>query len=136
MSPIALASCASSSLPSATSNSSSARTASRSSTRLTFSELEPALRARTRNRQRRRCCGGHRGFPSWLVGPGPIAYLRQVLTVVAGVPPGSQPAVDHLLAKPCRLRAQRRHAVDHVHHEVEAIEVVEHHHVERRRGRA
>jgi hypothetical protein len=33
-------------------------------------------------------------------------------------------------------RAEPGHAVDHVHHQVEAVEVVEHHHVERRRGRA
>ena len=34
------------------------------------------------------------------------------------------------------VRGEARHAVDHVHHQVEAVEVVEHHHVERRRGGA
>ena len=35
-----------------------------------------------------------------------------------------------------RPARRARHAVDHVHHEVEAVEVVQHDHVERRRGRA
>src|SRR5438445_12289519 len=116
----AAASCASSSLPSATSNSRSTRVRSSESTRLSLSELDPALRTRTRKA---------------LVWPDPIHDFRRILAVVARVLPSAQTLIDHLLADVRRLRAERRHAVDDIHDKVIPIEVVEHDHVERRGGR-
>src|SRR5438445_6443544 len=117
----AAASCVSSSLPSATSNSRSTSVRSSSSTRLTLSELEPALRTRTRND---------------LVWPDPIHDFGRILAVVPRVLSGAQPLIDHLLADVRRLRAQRRHAVDDVYDQVITIEIVEHDHVEWRGRRA
>jgi hypothetical protein len=45
----------------------------------------------------------------------------------------AKPLLDHLLAQPRRALSEPRHTVDHVDHEVKAVEVVEHDHVERRR---
>src|SRR5258708_22184157 len=109
----------SSSLPSATSNSFSLSTVS-SSTRLTLRELEPALSTRPGNE---------------LIRQGPVANFGRVLAVVACVLPVTQPLVDHHLTHVRGLGAQRGHSVDHVHHEMKSIEVVEHDHVERSRGR-
>ncbi len=44
--------------------------------------------------------------------------------------------VDHLLPQMSRTGRQAGHAVDYVHDEVEPVQVVEHHHVERRCGGA
>ena len=52
------------------------------------------------------------------------------------VRPGLEPAVGHQLAHVPGARRQARHPVDHVHDQVEAVHVVEHHHVERRGGGA
>src|SRR5579875_532781 len=79
-------------------------------------------------------CAGDRS--SQRVWPGPFADLGRVLPVVAGVLAAAQPAVCHLLAQPPRPRREPGCAVDHVHHEVEAVEVVHHDHVEGRGGRA
>ena len=56
--------------------------------------------------------------------------------MVPGVLPGAQPEIDHLLTHVGGPRAERRHAVDHVHHQVVAVDVVQHGHVERCGGRA
>src|SRR5260370_38002290 len=117
----ALASLLSSSLPSATSNSRSKTTWSSSSTTLSLRVLDPALRTRTRN---------------GLLLPGPVENFRRVLPVVARVLPCVQSLVDHLLADVSRPRAERWHSIDDVHHEVIAIDVVQHRHVEGRGGRA
>src|SRR5919204_4848767 len=115
---IAVASCVSSSRPSATSNSRSASVRSSPSTRLSLSELDPALRTRTLKR---------------LVGPFPVEDLGGVLAVVARVLAAAQARVDHLLPNVRRPGSERRHAVDDVDDEVVAVEGVEHDHVERRR---
>ena len=47
-----------------------------------------------------------------------------------GVGPNAQALVDHVLAESGGVRAQARDAVDHVHDQMEAVEVVEHDHVE------
>src|SRR6266516_2562061 len=91
-------------------------TASRaSSTRLTLRELEPALRTRTRKR---------------LARPGPVEDFGRVLTVVARVLSAAKSHVGHELAHVRGPGTQRRNAVDHVHHQVIAVEVVQHDHVE------
>jgi hypothetical protein len=48
----------------------------------------------------------------------------------------AHPLVSHSPAQVRRLRAKARDAVDHVHDEVQAVEVVEHDNLERGRGRA
>ena len=53
-----------------------------------------------------------------------VAELARVGTV-------AQPLVDHLLPQMGGAFPKARDSVDHVHHEVEAVEVVQHHHVER-----
>src|SRR5438132_12655777 len=112
----ALASRVSSSLPSATSNSWSKRTRSSSSTRLSLRELDPALRTSTRN---------------LLLRPGPIEDLRRVLAVAPGVLPGAQPEIDHLLTHVGGPRTERRHAADHVHHQVVGVDIAQHGHSRR-----
>src|SRR2546430_7797819 len=99
---IALASCASSSRPSETSNSRSKRILSSPSTKLSLTELEPALRTRTRNA---------------LVRPGPVGDLGCVPPMVPRVLAGVQPLVDHGLADVRRFGAERWDAIDDVHHE-------------------
>ena len=69
--------------------------------------------------------------------PGPVADLRQVLAVRRACRRGARSRASTICWRSARrARPEPRHAVDHVHHEVEAVEVVEHHHVERRRGGA
>src|SRR6202011_398189 len=91
--------------------------ASRSPTRFTLSELEPALTTRTFIR-------------SESIWPCPIADIGWVVSDLAGVLPVPHPLVLHELADVRSLRAQPGHAVDDVYDQVEAIQVVEHHHVE------
>ena len=86
--------------------------------------LDPALTTRTRTRRDQ----PRRPAPS-RAPPGCPRRLARVGAV-------AQALVDHLLAQLRRPLAEPGHAVDDVHHEVEAVEVVEHDHVERRRGRA
>src|SRR4051794_11461545 len=84
-----------------------------------FSVLEPALTTRTRSPTR----------------PDPVLHLRQVVADLADVVPVPVALVDHLLVDERGLPAEPVYPVDHVHHEVVAVEVVHHHHVERgRRG--
>src|SRR5262249_10682503 len=71
-----------------------------------------------------------------LIRPDPVADLGIVLAVLARVGARADPAVAHLLAQAAARLGEARDTVDHVHDEVEAVEVVEHDHVERRRGRA
>ena len=68
--------------------------------------------------------------------PGPAADLRVVLAVLARIRARLQSPLDELLAKPGGLGSEPRHPVDDVDGEVEAVEIVEHDHVERRRGRS
>ncbi len=86
--------------------------------------LEPALTTRTRT-------------------PRPTSAARSSSRIsgasspsVARVGAAAQPLVDHPLPQVRRPRAEPGDAVDHVHDQVEAVEVVEHDHVERRRRRA
>ncbi len=59
-----------------------------------------------------------------------------VVAVLARVRPRGEPPFGHVLAQMRCTVGEARHAVDHVDHEVEPVEVVEHDHVERRRRRA
>src|SRR6202011_114966 len=75
------------------------------------------------------------GGGGWgLVRPGPVAHVRHILTVVPRVLPVPEPLVHHVLPDVAGARTQPGNAIDDIHHEVKAIEVVEHHHVEGRRG--
>src|SRR5215208_2326712 len=65
------------------------------------------------------------------VRPGPVADGGIVVAVLARVCAGAETRVLHLLAQPAGLARESRHAVDHIEHEVEPVEVVEHDHVER-----
>src|SRR6266568_1545269 len=112
---------ASSKRPPAALNSFSATVESSSSTRLTFNELEPALTTRTLKR---------------LVRPNPVRHVGGVLSVVARVLAVAHAIVLHPLPDVRGPGAEARHAVDHVHDQVKPIQVVEHDHVEGRRGRA
>src|SRR2546421_11070903 len=89
------------------------------STMLLLIELEPTFRTRTR--------------PS-SVGPGPVPHVRLILTMVPCVLAVAQPLVHHPLPHMPGAGAKPRNAVDDIHHQVEAIQIVQHHHVERRRG--
>src|SRR4051794_21086855 len=94
---------------------------------LTLSELEPALMTRTRviAVPKRRS-----------VRPGPARDLRGILTGRPSVGGGGQSGVDHLLPQRRRPLPEARYAVDNVDDQVEAVDVVAHGHVERRRDRA
>src|SRR6201986_4614228 len=65
--------------------------------------------------------------------PFPVADLRVVLTVLAGVTTGGEARIGHLLTEHRGPAGQPVDPVDDLHHQVEAVQVVEHHHVERRR---
>src|SRR5690349_6443941 len=90
---------------------------------------------REREQRRSRDERKPRGFLS-LIRPCPVGDFRCVAAVVARVLPRAKATVGHLLPDARGLRPERRHAVDHVHHQMEAVEVVEHHLVEGRRRRA
>src|SRR5207244_7399057 len=68
--------------------------------------------------------------------PLPVPNLWHVLPVLGDVLPVLKELVADGLLRVGRFRAKLRHAVDHVLDEMEAVEVVQHHHVERRGGRA
>src|SRR5438067_2877763 len=102
-----------------TSSDSSLSVVPSASTADSFRLVEPALTSRTA-----------------LIRPDPVADLRIVLAVLARVGARANPAIAHLLAQAAGTLGQPGNAVDHVHDEVEAVEVVEHDHVERRRRRA
>src|SRR3954454_15709778 len=116
--------CATASTPrGAASSDSSAAAAPPSPTSASFRLVEPALTTRTAATRR---SGG----------PGPVADLRRVLAALTAVRTRLEPPVDHLLAHMVGLPREPGQPVDHVDDEVEAVEVVEHDHVERRRRRA
>src|SRR2546421_2428386 len=89
------------------------------STMLPLSELEPTFRTRTRTGR--------------LVRPGPVAHVRHVLAVIPRVLPVPQSLVHHVLPDVTGARPQPGNPVDDIHHQVEAVEVVQHHHVKRGR---
>ncbi len=64
----------------------------------------------------------------------PVANVWSVVSRLASVGAVAQPLVGHPLAQVRGTLGEPRHPVDDVHDQVEAVEVVEHHHVERRRG--
>src|SRR5579863_8229920 len=86
--------------------------------------LEPAFTTRTRT------------WPGRSVGPGPAGDLGIVLSGDPGISARPRPFIFHLLAQGGRVGTQPGHPVDHVHDEMETVEVVQHHHVERSGGRA
>src|SRR5271163_5206087 len=63
--------------------------------------------------------------------PSPACDGRIVLAVISGVPASVHPGVHHPLAKLSGTVAKPVDAVDDIDDEVEPVEVVEHHHVER-----
>ena len=116
--------------------------------------LEPALKTRTLPAARQRRChrspgtaiarppvvlalrGGLTAAGRSVAAPCPLRDLGHVLAV--GDNPLAMPgtAVDHLLAEHSRTRTEPGHPVDHVHHQVEPVHVVQHEHVERGRRRS
>src|ERR1035437_5377149 len=71
-----------------------------------------------------------------LVGPGPAADLRIILAGRARVGASKQTPVAHLLPNVSGPGGQTGHPVDHVHHQVETIQVIQHDHVKWRGGGA
>src|SRR5262245_311167 len=67
--------------------------------------------------------------------PSPVADLGHVQPLDPGVRPRLEALVDHQLPHVAGLRRQPGHPIDDVHHEMEPVEVVHDHHVERRRRR-
>src|SRR5437764_511131 len=84
--------------------------------------LEPALTTSTRIRP-----------ASASARPRPIAHLGHVLAEFVRVLDVSGARVDHLLTDRRNAGSEPGHTIDHVHDKVEAIHVVEHNHVKRRR---
>src|SRR5688572_27281089 len=97
-------------------------TSSASETTWSFRLVEPALTTRT--------------APTYSERPGPVADLGFVVAVLARVDTGPQPPIHQLLPELRGPRTEAGDAIDHVHDEVEAVEVVEHDDVEGRRRRA
>src|SRR5205823_1851750 len=58
--------------------------------------------------------------------PPPVPHLRHVLAVLDHVPPVLDPLLPHRLQHVRRPLRQPRHPVDHVHHQVVPVQVVEH----------
>src|SRR5690348_10391120 len=108
------------SIPSSPSRSTSASTTSSPSRTESLRLLDPALTTRILN----------------LVRPDPVAHRGRVLAADARKGAALDTRVLHALPEGGGARAERRDAVDDVHHEMEPIEVVEHDHVERRGRRA
>ena len=73
-------------------------------------------------------------FAARLARPAPVADLRHVLAVLLDVLLVLDQLVADRLLEVRGPRAELRQAVDHVLRQVEAVEIVEHDHVERRRG--
>src|SRR4051812_19785200 len=80
----------------------------------------------------------HRLLPGWPEArfPRPLRDSRIVLAVLTRVTTRCQPYVGHPLAQHRSTAGQTVDAVDDVHDEMEAIQIVQHHHVERGRGGA
>ena len=68
--------------------------------------------------------------------PAPVANLRHVLTVTGDILFVLGELVAHVLFEMCGAIAERGHAIDNVHYQVKAIQVVEHRHIERCGGGA
>src|ERR1700728_2371041 len=68
--------------------------------------------------------------------PAPLVDLGWILAVLAAVATGFEAGVDHLLTEGRGLGFEAGNPVQHIDDEMEPIEVVEHHHVERGRCRA
>src|SRR4051812_2815254 len=83
-----------------------------------FSDVEPALTTSARTAS---------SFPR------PLDDVSDVLAVLARPLPGPQARVDKMLTQRRSPGSETGNAVDHVDGEAVAVEVVEHHHVERRR---
>src|SRR4051794_20688071 len=81
-----------------------------------FSVLDPALTTRTASATR----------------PDPVLHLGHVVADLPHVVPVAVALVDHPLVHDGGLAPEVRYAVDHVHDEVVAVEVVHHDHVEGR----
>ena len=69
-------------------------------------------------------------YPSRLCAPPPVSNFRHVFTVLADVMLMFGELVLKLLLQVSPLGTQLRQAVDYVHHQVEAIQIVKHGHVE------
>ncbi len=67
--------------------------------------------------------------------PGPVADVRVVVAVRARVRASFEASVLHCLPEVGGVCGEPRHAIDDVDDQMEAIEIVEHDHVERRRRR-
>src|SRR5687768_6278792 len=96
-------------------------TSSAPETTRSFRLVEPALTTRV--------------APTRSERPVPVADLGIVVAVLARVGTGEQPPIDHLLPEMCRIHRKAWNAIDDVHDEMKAVEVVEHDDVERRRRR-
>src|SRR5579862_2038479 len=81
--------------------------------------LEPPFRTRIRIRSR---------------GPLPIADLRQIVAVLVDI----QLVFDQLVPQPLfgvgANRAEARHTIEYIARQMETVDIVEHRHVEGRRG--
>src|SRR5690349_17539500 len=64
--------------------------------------------------------------------PGPVAHIRHVVAISLDVLPVLDELVSNRLLGVRGRRAEPRNTLDHVGHEVKAIELVPHDHVERR----
>jgi len=64
--------------------------------------------------------------------PFPVCYLGHIVSVPANELLVLDELVANRLLGVCGSRSKLRHAVDHVAHQVEAVEIVQHAHVERR----
>ena len=69
-----------------------------------------------------------------LPSPPPARDLRHVVAVLADVLLVLDQPLAQLLREVCRPRRQSRHAGDHVHDQVETIQIVQDHHVKWGRG--
>ena len=69
-------------------------------------------------------------------GPGPVANLGRVLPMFTPVRASTQPTVYELLPQVIRLSGEPGKPINGVDREMKAIEVVQHHDVERRCGRS
>src|SRR5487761_1405951 len=79
---------------------------------------------------------------SWLIlfaarfFPFPVADLRQILAVFVDILLVLNELVLKLLLQVDALGARLRQAIDHIHHQMEAIEIVQHRHVDKHGDRA
>ena len=69
-------------------------------------------------------------------GPGPVANLGRVLPVFTAIRTSTQPTVYELLSQVIRFSSELGKPINGVDREMKAIEVVQHHDIERRCGRS